>query len=185
VTEADEMYQNAGEKGDLHDDSEDPPRRRANKVRGHGSWANDRPPIAGIVGRESGTIHLQVCSDSGRKTLQRFVETHTRSDATVHTDEWQAYHHLAGTGRLHSTVCHAAGPREWARDDDGDGVREVHCNTMEGIWTGVRNFLRPFRGVHKRYLGQYLAVFQWAHNLKHLTVQFLRAMMIPFTSEPT
>lgn len=23
--------------------------------------------------------------------------------------------------------------KEWARDDDGDGVREVHCNTMEGI----------------------------------------------------
>ena len=24
-------------------------------------------------------------------------------------------------------VCHSAG--EWARDDDGDGKREVHCNT--------------------------------------------------------
>jgi hypothetical protein len=35
--------------------------------------------------------------------------------------------------------------REWARDDNGDGVREVHCNTLEGL----RNFLRPFRGVNK------------------------------------
>jgi transposase-like protein len=185
VTEADEMYQNAGEKGDPHEDPDDPPRRRANKVRGHGTWANDRPPIAGVVGRESGAIHLQVCPDSGRGTLQPFVETHTRVDATVNTDEWQAYNHLAATGRLHPTVCHAAGQREWARDDDGDGRREVHCNTMEGIWTGVRNFLRPFRGVHKRYLSQYSAVFQWAHNLKRLTPEFLRAVMVPFTSEAT
>lgn len=56
---------------------------------------------------------------------------------------------------------------------------------MEGIWTGVRNFLRPFRGVHKRYLRQYMAVFQWAHNLKRLTREFVRAGVIPFTSEAT
>ena len=34
--EADEMYRNAGEKGILHPDPEDPPRRRAHKRRGHG-----------------------------------------------------------------------------------------------------------------------------------------------------
>src|SRR4051812_8144705 len=36
-----------------------------------------------------------------------------------------------------------SGPRwTWAidADGDGDGLREVHCNTMEGLWTGVRNF---------------------------------------------
>ena len=30
-TESDEMYQNSGEKGILHPDPDDPPRRRANK----------------------------------------------------------------------------------------------------------------------------------------------------------
>jgi len=59
-------------------------------------------------------------------------------------------------------LCHSK--KEWARDDDGDGVREVHCNTMEGIWTGLRNFLRPFRDVNKKYLPQYVAMFEWAHN---------------------
>ena len=38
VTEADELYQNAGEKGRKHTDPADPPRRRANKARGHGTW---------------------------------------------------------------------------------------------------------------------------------------------------
>jgi hypothetical protein len=60
VVEADEMDQNAGEKGLLHPDPEDPPRRRANKARGHGTWETDRPPILGIVGRESGQIRLEV-----------------------------------------------------------------------------------------------------------------------------
>ncbi len=58
VVEADEMYQNAGEKGRLHPDPEDPPRRRANQARGHGTWETDRPPVLGIVGRESGQIQL-------------------------------------------------------------------------------------------------------------------------------
>jgi hypothetical protein len=38
VTEADEMYQNAGEKDVEHPDPNDPPRRRGNKTRGHGSY---------------------------------------------------------------------------------------------------------------------------------------------------
>ena len=149
MTEADELYQNAGEQGRKHADPLDPPRRRANKTRGHGSWETERVPIAGMVGRTSDQIRLQVCRHSDRATLLPFVESHTRPDATVNTDEWQAYNHLPATGRTHSTVCHSPGQREWARDDDGDGVREVHDNTMEGMWTSLRNFLRPFRGVSK------------------------------------
>jgi transposase-like protein len=185
VTEADELYQNAGEKGHQHTDPADPPRRRANKARGHGTWESDRPPIAGVVGRSSGHIRLQVCHRSDRATLQPFVEAHTCDDATVNTDEWSAYGQVSQTGRLHQTVCHTPGQREWARDDDGDGIREVHTNTIEGIWTGLRNFLRPFRGVSKSFLDQYSAIFEWAHNLKRVTADFVRAMMIPFTSEPT
>lgn len=58
VVEVEEMYQNAGEKGLLHPDPDDPPRRRANQARGHGTWESDRPPVLGIVGRDSGQIQL-------------------------------------------------------------------------------------------------------------------------------
>lgn len=37
LTEADQLYQNAGEKGRKHTERADPPRRRANKGRGHGT----------------------------------------------------------------------------------------------------------------------------------------------------
>jgi len=76
---------------------------------------------------------------------------------------------VAASGRVHKTVCHAPGVREWARDEDGDCIREVHVNTIEGVWAGLRTFLRPSRGVSKGYLAQYLTVFGWMHNLKRAT----------------
>ena len=103
----------------------------------------------------------------------------------MNSDAWEAYPHLPEAGRGHVTVCHAPRRREWARDDDGDGVREVHNNTLEGIGTGLRNFLRRFRGVHKKYLDQYVAIFEWAHNVKTATVDFLRALLgIPTPDTP-
>jgi transposase-like protein len=59
--------------------------------------------------------------------------------------------------------------KEWARDDDGDGVREVHCNSCEGAGTGLRTFLRTFRGVHKYYLADYVATYETMANAKRIT----------------
>ena len=120
--------------------------------------------------------------ESSGAPIQPQVERATSRTTTVYTDESSAYNHVSDTGRAHHTVCHSR--REYARDDEGDGVREVHCNTMEGIWTGLRNFLRPFRGVHKKYLAQYVAVFEWAHNLKTSTATFLRLVMGGSISNP-
>jgi len=183
VTEADEMFQNAGEKGTRHPDPDDPPRRRANKRRGIGTMENDRPPVAGIVGRESGQARLTVCDCTKQATIQPLVEDAVLSGSVLNTDESSAYEGISGTGRTHVAVCHSAGER--ARDDDGGGVREVHDNTMEGMWTGLRNFLRPFRGVHKKYLKLYVVMFEWEYNLKRVTHDFLRALMLPgFTYLP-
>jgi transposase len=177
VVEADEMYQNAGEKGVPHADPEDPPRRRANKVPGHGTMDNDRPPVIGVVGRESDQVRLEVVEHSDQDTLDKFVVNMTKRGAMVNTDEWAGYDRLPELGRGRAAVCHAPGRREWARDDDGDGVREVHNNTLEGFWTGLRNFLRPFRGVNKWFLGKYVAIFEWSYNIKEVTPNFLRALL--------
>jgi transposase-like protein len=182
-TEADEMYQNAGEKGMPHADPADPPRRRANKQIGRGTMNKDRPPILGVVGRSSGKLRLTVCEDTRQETIEPQIERDTLPTTILNTDECSAYNHIALTGREHATVCHSHG--EWARDDDGDGIREVHCNTIEGLWTGLRNFLRPFRGVHKKYLAIYVAMFEWAHNVKRVTDSLLKALMVPcFTYLP-
>lgn len=175
--EADEMYQNAGEKGIPHLDPDDPPRRRANQRRGHGTKENDRPPVVGVVGRHTGQVRLEVVEHADQTTLEAIVERTTTPGVTVYTDEWSGYDHLPELNRNHSTVCHTPGQREWARDDDGDGIREVHNNTMEGIWTGVRNFLRVFRGVSKHYIDRYMGIFEWGYNIKEVTEEFLRALL--------
>ena len=178
VVEADEMYQNAGEKGIVHDDPDDPPRRRANGRRGHGTFANDRPPVAGVVGRESGEVRLEVVESAGADELGEVVADACLPGTTVNTDEWCGYNRVGGRhGRVHVTVDHSGPKSTWAIDADGDGVREVHCNTMEGLWTGLRNFLRPFRGVSKWCLSQYVAMFEWGHNIKEVTDEFLKVML--------
>lgn len=131
----------------------------------------------GAFGRESGEIRLEVGRTCDGGSLSGFVERSTPPDVVLNTDEWSGYNGVAKSGRVHKTCCHAPGKREWARDDDGDGVREVHSNSMEGVWTGLRNFLRIFRGVSKRFLGQYVGMFEWGHNLKTATDEFLRAML--------
>lgn len=78
---------------------------------------------------------------------------------------------------FHVEILHSEGlARECARDDDGDGVREVYDNTAEGAWSELRTYLRPFRGVSKWSLDQYLAIFQWSYNVKAVTADFLRAV---------
>jgi len=84
---------------------------------------------------------------------------------------------VKSSNRNHSTVCHSK--KEFARDDDGDGINEVHNNSCEGTWTGLRNFLRPFRGVHKKYLATYVAIFENSFNFKEQWIEVVRAMVMP------
>ena len=143
----------------------------------------DRPPIVGLVGRDSNQLRLEVCPDAKQETVMPLVKEATEPEATVYSDEAHTYRPLDETNRDHHTVRH--GQREWARDDDGDGHNEVHTNTIEGLWTQWRNFARPFRGLHQKYLAQYTVIFEWVHNLDTLTYDCLRTLLIPgFTSEP-
>jgi len=161
-----------GEKSEPHLDPADPPRRRANTARGHGTYANDRPPIVGTLGRDTGKVRLRMVEHTDGQTLCAHVEHFTPDGSHVYTDEWQGYNQV---DRPHSTVCHTL--KEWARDDDGDGLREVHINTLEGMWTLVRNFMRLFRGVHKKFLAAYLAICEFHINLKRITPDFIAALV--------
>jgi transposase len=167
-----------GKKGIVHDDPHDPPRRRANSRRGHGTFATDRPPVAGVVGRESGEIRLEVIESASASELEALLDDSSLEGTTINTDEWNGYNRVGSRqSRVHQTVNHSGPKCTWAIAADGDGVREVHCNTLEGIWTGLRNFLRPFRGVSKWYLDQYVAIFQWCYNLKSVNDEFLRILL--------
>ena len=108
-----------------------------------------------------------------KKHLLPHVHGFTDTATTVYTDEWRSYEQV---DRTHYTVCHSS--KEWARDDDKDGIREVHVNTIEGLWTSLRNFLRPFRGVHKKYLCGYVAICEFALNLGRITPSFIASLVV-------
>ena len=74
------------------------------------------------------------------------VKASTVSNARVYTDDWGAYRKLPSQGRRHVAVSHRGPMTTWAKNLDGDGVREAQSNTMERIWTGIWIFLVPFRG---------------------------------------
>lgn len=132
--------------------------------------------MVGLVGRQTGLAHLFVAETVDADTLQGFIERMTRPGVTLFSDEWGGYARVAASGRAHQTCCHTPGAREWAWDADGDGINEVHNNTCEGLWQGLRNFLRPFRGVSKWFLDEYVGIFQWIHTLKAVSTDFLRAL---------
>ncbi len=161
-----------GKKGRPPRDPTDPPRRRANKRRGRGSDANDRPPIVGVVGRTTGQVRVRVKPDTKAKTLCGHVHSCTRPGAVLYIDESDSY---APVLRPQAAVCHSR--NEWARDDDGHGIREVHTNTLEGLWSGLRTFLRSFRGLNKHYLGGYGAVYEFGVNLKRSSTSFIAALL--------
>jgi hypothetical protein len=83
-------------------------------MRGRGTFDQDRPPIAGAMGRASHHVRLRVIPDTTKATLHDFVHRFTSSDATVYTDELKSY---SGIHCTHHTVAH--GHHEWAHDETG------------------------------------------------------------------
>ena len=118
-----------------------------------------------MVSRESKTYRYWVVEHADRETSREIVKASIAPGGTLFfTDEGSNY---TGVHKQHRTVCH--GRREWARDDDGDGRREVHCNSCEGAGAALRTYLRVFRGVHYFYLAEYVATFETMMNAKRIS----------------
>jgi transposase-like protein len=113
-------------------------------------------------------------------TCLEVVETTVpRSAAILYTDALAAYVPVEDELHIwHSSVRHGSPGevREWARDDDGDGIREVHCNSCEGAGAALRTYLRGFRGVHKKYLALYVACYEAMANAKRITAAVIGRM---------
>ena len=127
-----------------------------------------------MVSRQSGEHRFWVCEHADKQTCHELIDENIPVGSTVlYTDEANTY---PGCHPAHGSVCHGA--HEWARDDDGDGIREVHCNTCEGAGASLRTYLRVFRGVHKQYLHLYVATYEALVNTKRVTPALIRRMCI-------
>lgn len=99
-----------------------------------------------------------------QKVIQPVIERVVKKGTLINTDEYDIYSRLKDWGYDHKTVCHSDG--EYARDEDGDGDYEVHVNTAEGLWSLVRPWLYPHRGIAQNKLPYYLGFFQFVHNAR-------------------
>jgi transposase-like protein len=125
--------------------------------------AEEKPPIFGMIQR-GGQVVIRMPENVRQATIGPLIGATTPPGAVVNTDEYDIWARLTEWGYAHQTVCHAAG--EYARDDDGDGSREVHVDTLEGSWSLLRSWHRPHRGISQERLPLYLGFFEFVHNVR-------------------
>ena len=114
--------------------------------------------------QRGGEVVLKMLVNVQQKTIEPLIKATVSAGALIYTDEYDIYHRLEAWGYAHKTVCHSAG--EYARDDDRDGFCEVHVNTVEGLWSLLRSWLRPHRGISQEKLPVYLGFFEFVHNAR-------------------
>ena len=114
--------------------------------------------------QRGGEIVIRMLADVKQRTIGPLVRETITEGSVVYTDEYAIYARLEGWGYRHKAVGHGRG--EYARDEDGDGFREVHVNTMEGVWALLRSWLRPHRGVSQEKRPLYLGFFAFVHDAR-------------------
>ena len=187
VVECDETYVVAGHKGQpekVAKAGRRPRRRRLKGARGRGTRATEKPPVFGMVQR-SGEAVIRLLDNVQKRTIKPLVLQAVAAGTLIHTDEYAIYGSLAGWGFGHQTVNHSAG--EFARDEDGDGFHEIHVNTVEGLWSLLRAWLRPHRGISQDKLPLYLGFFEFVYNLKRRGKRLLSSLLgllVRKTSKP-
>ena len=116
-----------------------------------------------------------------RKTIKPIIEKAIAKGTLVFTDEYEIYGKRGWAMNI-KTVCHSKG--EYARDEDGDGFYEVHMNTMEGVWSLLRSWLRPHRGISQEHLPYYIDFFEFVHNTRARGKSLLKIMLQISLSPP-
>jgi ISXO2 transposase-like protein len=167
--EADECYQSAGSQGLPRAVARRAraPRQRGLPLRGRATAAMGRPPLLGLVPRRDKTdpaapaapVYWAVLETVRTATIKPIMAAKVQAGAQCFTDEDNLYHGTAADYD-HRTVNHGAGAYA-RRDPDGTCV---HCNTMEGLGSGLRTCLDHCKGISQRFLHLRVARYAFLHN---------------------
>lgn len=114
--------------------------------------------------QRGGELIIRMLANVKQTTIKPIITQMVAQGSLIYTDEYDIYARLQQWGYEHQRVCHSRG--EYARDDDGDGFCEVHVNTIEGVWSLLRSWLRPHRGISQEKLPVYLGFFEFVHNAR-------------------
>ena len=91
--------------------------------------------------QRGGQVVIHLLANVQQKTIEPFIKDTIVPGTLIYTDEYSIYARLQTWGYEHKRVNHGRG--EFARDEDGDGLCEVHVNTMEGFWSPLHSLAAP------------------------------------------
>jgi transposase-like protein len=120
-----------------------------------GRGAEGKSKVVGAVERK-GKVVAQVVDDVKRHTLVPFTVGTVDRNATLFTDEFPSYDHMARYGFKHLRIRHH--DKEYVR-----GI--VHTNSIEGFWSLVkRGISGVYHSVSPQYLQSYINEYSFRYN---------------------
>lgn len=113
------------------------------------------------IAQRNGIVRAEVIEKTNRKTLHGLIKQDVSPEATIMTDEWQAYNGLDKHFASHDTVNH--GRKEYVRGD-------VHTNSIESFWALFkRGYVGTYHWMSKKHLDAYIDEFEFRVNSKHIS----------------
>jgi transposase-like protein len=142
----------------------------------------ERPPVCGMLER-GGQVVIHVLAHVQQQTIELLMQDPMASGTLVYTDGSSMYARRETWGYDHTSVNHGRGA--FARDDDGDGLCEVHVHTREGFWSLLRRWLRPHRGIAQEQLPLSLGFVECVHHMRTRGKALLGALIaLPVSQDP-
>lgn len=112
----------------------------------------DQVIVVGAIEVESGKIKLELAPNRNSKTLNRFIDSHISTRATVVTDKWRAYDEVSMFPREHLSVNHSKGEFRFS-------------NRIEGLWSEIKKHIRRmYQKILTNKLQPILNEWQERHN---------------------
>jgi transposase-like protein len=125
--------------------------------------------------QRGGDVVIRMLENVQQVTIKPLIQATRARGPCVYTDAYDRYSRLAQWGDAHESVCHSRG--EYARDDEGDGFHDVHVHTMAGLWSLLRSWLRPHRGIAPDNLPLYGGFFEFVHHVRRRGKALLGALL--------
>jgi len=128
---------------------------------GHRFGYSKKQSVFGAVERY-GVIKAKHVRSTGERVLTPEIARILDPNATIYSDEWQAYKKLNKLGYNHATVNHSK--LEYVR-----GL--VYTNTIEGFWSQLkRSISGTYNCVSPKYLQSYVDEFAFRYNFRGVPV---------------
>ena len=113
--------------------------------------------VFGIVGRDSGKVHLEILPNRKGETLLEVMQQHVPSNTIVCGDTWPAYSTLEDD----YTLCLVNKGRGSMSYWDQQLCINVHTGTIEGVWSQLHAVLHVSRGFPAHYVARVLDEFMY------------------------